>query len=223
MGPTITGRDSAPESLILPRANPPRAMAKDPPPEARSHPDVTLKVSLAGESGVGKSSLTRRFASDTFDETYIPTLGTKVSSRMFTVDDPAWPGSTRLVAASVWDIMGSHKFRDLLKDAFFLNASGVLLVCDISRPQTLHDLPQWYEIVTSVAGPIPTVVLANKSDRRGPDSLPLEAVEALCKEFAWPWFETSAKTGANVDAAFRYVAREHLLAIRKDPAVAIHA
>lgn len=198
-------------------------MAEDPPPGTRPHPDVTLKISLAGESGVGKSSLTRRFVTDTFNESYVPTLGTSVSSRQFNVDDPAWPGSTRLVGASVWDIMGSHRFRDLLKDAFFVNASAVLLVCDVTRPQTLYDLPQWYEIVTSVAGPIPTVLLANKSDQRGPDSLPIAAIEALCKDLEWPWFETSAKTGANVEAAFRHVAKEHLLAARKSAPVAPRA
>ena len=198
-------------------------MAEDPPPGTGSRPDVTLKISIAGESGVGKSSLTRRFVTNTFSEAYVPTLGTRVSSRQFLLDDPLSPGSARLIGASVWDIMGSHKFRDLLKDAFFVGAGGVLLVCDVTRPQTLYDLPQWYEIVSSVAGPIPTVVLANKTDARGPDSLPVDALAALCKDLEWPWYETSAKTGANVDAAFRHIAREHLLAARKTPELVAHA
>ncbi len=192
-------------------------MAKAPPPPRRSRPDVTLKIALAGDSGVGKTSLTRRFVSDTFDGTYVPTLGTKLSSREFTLDDPARPGSTLAIGAAVWDIMGSHQFRELLKDAFFVNASALLLVCDITRPDTLYNLPQWYEIVASVAGPVPTVVLANKSDRRGPEALPVGEIQDLCRELRWPWFETSAKTGANVEDAFRRVATEHLLAARKAP------
>lgn len=192
-------------------------MANEATPAARPHPDVTLKISLAGDSGVGKTSLTRRFVSGTFDGAYIPTLGTKVSSRIFTVADPAWPGSTRTVGASVWDIMGSHQFRDLLKDAFFLNASGALLVFDVTRPETFEDVRQWYEIVASVAGPIPTVVLANKSDLREPDAVSHEAVEDLCRAMRWPWFETSAKTGANVEAAFERVALDHLRVARKAP------
>jgi small GTP-binding protein len=198
-------------------------MAEVPPPGARSRPDVTLKISLAGEAGVGKSSLARRFVTDTFDDAYVPTLGTRVSSRQFLVDDPRRPGSLCQVGASVWDIMGSHTFRDLLKDAYFVNASGLLLVCDIARPQTLYDLPQWYEIVSSVAGPIPTAVLANKSDLRGPDSLPVEAIQALCDKLECPWFEASAKTGANVEAAFQYVAREHLVAARRAPELTVRA
>lgn len=183
----------------------------------KPRPDVTLKIGLAGNSAVGKTSLTRRFVTDTFDETYVVTLGTRVSSRQFTMDDPRTPGKRVTVGASVWDIMGSHQFRDLLKDAFYVNASAVLLVFDVNRPETLYDLPQWYEIVASVAGTVPTVVLANKSDVRGPKSLSVDAIDALCKQFGWPWFETSAKTGANVEAAFRTVAAEYLLALRETP------
>lgn len=190
-------------------------MATDLHATPRSRPDVTMKISLAGDSAVGKTSLTRRFVTDTFDDTYVVTLGTRVSSRQFTMDDPRQPGIPLTVGASVWDIMGSHQFRELLKDAFFVNASAVVLVFDVNRPETLYDLPQWYEIVASVAGAIPTVVLANKSDLRGPKTLSVDSIAAFCKELRWPWLETSAKTGANVDAAFRRVAAEYLLGLRE--------
>ncbi|TLZ68691.1 MAG: GTP-binding protein, partial [Methanobacteriota archaeon] len=133
----------------------------------RPQADLTIKITLAGNPGVGKTSLTRRFVTDTFEERYISTLGTKISSKEFAVDDPARPGSSVTVGAAIWDIMGNHQFRELLKDAFFMNAAGVLLVCDVNQPETLYDLPQWYEAVASVAGPnVTVVVLANKSDQR---------------------------------------------------------
>ena len=177
----------------------------------RPQADLTIKITLAGNPGVGKTSLTRRFVSDTFEERYISTLGTKISSKEFAVDDPGQPGSSVTVGAAIWDIMGNHQFRELLKDAFFMNAAGVLLVCDVNQPETLYDLPQWYEAVASVAGPnVTVVVLANKSDQRGPKTIPSSEIEVLCHEFRWPWFETSAKTGANVEAAFRRVAADHL-------------
>ena len=172
---------------------------------------------------MGKTSLTRRFVTDTFDEGYVSTIGTLVSSKRFTLDDPLWPGSARVVGLSVWDIMGSHRFRDLLKDAFFLNASGVLLVFDVTRPETLANLPSWHDAVTSVAGPVPTIVLANKMDRRGPGSVASEAIDVFCEDRGWIWFDTSAKTGANVEAAFRRVATEHLLAARKGSETTIRA
>lgn len=198
-------------------------MAKDPPSEPRSHADLTLKISLAGDSGVGKTSLVRRFVSDTFDEAYLATLGTKVSSRVFDVEDPQAPWKQVHVGAAVWDIMGNHEFRSLLKEAFFNNANGVLLVCDVSQPETFYNLPQWYEIIASVAGSVPLVVLANKTDLRGSGSLPTEEIDRLCRELRWPWLATSAKTGENVEAAFRRLATEHLKIARKPAGAAAAA
>ncbi len=117
---------------------------------------LTMKIALAGDPGVGKSSLVRRFVSDTFDDQYVSTLGTKVSSRKFRVDDPRHVGASIEVGASVWDVMGSLGFRELLKDAFFSNTQAVLYVCDRTRPESLWSLLDWAAAVESVAGPTPT-------------------------------------------------------------------
>ncbi len=39
-------------------------------------------------------------------------------------------------------------------------------------------------------------------------------VERMCKARGWRWLPTSAKTGSNVDAAFRLVAQGHLLRVK---------
>src|SRR2546429_277582 len=89
----------------------------------RTQADLTLKITLAGNPGVGKTSLTRRFATNKFEERYISTLGTKLSSKEFAADDPSRPRTSATGSAAIWDIMGNHQFRELLKDAFFMNAA----------------------------------------------------------------------------------------------------
>lgn len=172
--------------------------------------DVTLKISLAGDPAVGKTSLVRRFISKTFDERYVSTLGTRVASLQFPIENPQRPGTTLVVGAAIWDIMGSHDFRTLLKEAFFTNANAVLLVCDRTFPESFYNLPDWYQTVASVAGTIPVRVLLNKSDLQSPASLSSEEVAKVCESLGWPWFATSAKTGENVELAFRSVAEECL-------------
>ncbi len=175
---------------------------------------LTMKIALAGDPGVGKSSLVRRFVSDTFDDQYVSTLGTKVSSRKFRVDDPRRAGASIEVGASVWDVMGSLGFRELLKDAFFSNSQAVLYVCDRTRPESLWSLLDWAAAVESVAGPTPAVLLVNKSDLAGPEAISAADVDELCKARGWRSLDTSAKTGSNVEAAFRLVAQAYLLRVQ---------
>ena len=129
--------------------------------DGSSRPTLALKVCVAGDFKVGKSSLVRRFVSGTFSDDYIATLGAKVSSKRFAVPDPFHPGSVREVNATVWDLMGQRGFRDMIQDAFFLHAGGVLYVADATRPETLYGLEDWRAAVVKVAGAIPGLVLVN--------------------------------------------------------------
>lgn len=179
-------------------------------------PSLSLKLSLAGDSGVGKTALTKRFVSDTFDDSYVSTLGAKVSSRRFSIADPRHAGRQLEVAAAIWDIMGNIGLRDVLRDAYFHGAQGVLLVCDATRPDTTINLPSWAQAVASVTGAIPTVVLMNKSDLAKQSKLMSDRIQALCAPKGWTWMMTSAKTGENVPTAFELLARLHIEKIQRN-------
>lgn len=167
---------------------------------------------------MGKTSLIKRFVSNTFSEGYIATLGAKVSSRRFTVPDPERPGMVHEVGAAIWDIMGNVGFRELLKDAFFYRVQGVLLVCDVTRPETLQSLPDWFGAVRSVAGAVPVVVLANKSDLEDRRRVTGQDLEGACAARGWRWLPTSAKTGENVAESFALVAQLYLRSLGQSPA-----
>src|SRR5256884_8372464 len=89
----------------------------------RTQADLTLKITLAGNPGVGKTSLTRRSVTNTIEERNISTLVTKLSSKEIAVDAPSRPRASGTVSAAIWDIMGKHPFPGLLTDPFFTNAS----------------------------------------------------------------------------------------------------
>ena len=166
---------------------------------------LALKVCLAGDYAVGKTSLVRRFVSNTFSDDYIATLGAKVASKHFPLPDPLKAGAERQVNLTLWDLMGQRGFRDMLQEAFFLNARGVLYVADATRPETLYSLVEWHSSVAPVAGPIPGIVLLNKTDLEGQIRISTEEVARFCGEQGWPWIPTSAKTGTGVEEAFRRV------------------
>ena len=182
--------------------------------ERRGGSALSVKICLAGDMAVGKSSLLRRFVTNTFDDKYVSTLGAKVGSRKFSIPDPRHPGQVVEVGASIWDLMGNAGFREVLKEAYFHGAKGVMLVCDGTRPETFRNLPSWIKAVQTVAGNVPAIVLMNKSDLAGAIKVTREAIEAFCEPRGCRWLPTSAKTGENVAEAFDLMASVYLESLK---------
>ena len=166
---------------------------------------VKSKVCLVGEASVGKTSLIRRYVLDEFDDKYVTTLGAKVSKREV---DFELPGGVKVqMDMTIWDIMGEKGFRELLKEAFFFGAKGILAVSDVTRMTTLQDLDDWIQSVFNVVGQVPVIYAVNKADLKGqPGTFGDKEIAVHAKAFAAQHLYTSAKTGENVEQAFTMLA-----------------
>ena len=165
---------------------------------------MKVKICLVGEGAVGKTCLIRRFIHDQFDDRYISTLGAKVSKKELVVGTDGEPID---VDMTIWDIMGEKGFRELLKEAYFHGAQGVLAVCDVTRMETLTDLDEWVAAVVKVTGKIPVEFLANKVDLKEEQVVTAQDLESAAKAHGAPFLFTSAKTGENVEQAFAELAK----------------
>lgn len=159
-----------------------------------------VKVCLVGNPAVGKTSLVRRYVMNSFDDRYLTTLGTKVSKKEIEVTNGN--GGPVQVDLMIWDIMGQPGFRELLKDAYFYEAKGVLAVCDLTRKDTLDDLEKWIKAVEGVTGKVPIVVAVNKADLSGSAQFDMDAASAVAESLGAKLFFTSAKEGTAVEDAF---------------------
>lgn len=170
---------------------------------------MKTKVCLVGEAAVGKTSLIRRFVLDAFDDRYITTLGAKVSKKEFQVEVPEKDLLVQMDMV-VWDIMGEKGVRDLLKEAFFSGAKGILAVCDLTRYSSLKELDDWVQAVFNVVGDVAVVYAVNKVDLK--DEVMVlygdKEIVMAAEAFDAPWFFTSAKTGENVQMAFQQLAED---------------
>ena len=161
------------------------------------------KVCLVGDEGVGKTSLVRRFAHGAFDEEYMRTVGTMVSKRDVNV-----PETGHIVTLLIWDISGRRDFVDLFKKAYFKHVRGIVAVFDLTRPETFESLHEWLGETEASAPQVPTVVLANKADLTGERRIEDSQIKGFCSPRSLSWMKTSARTGENVEAAFRHLAGE---------------
>ena len=168
--------------------------------------ELKRKVVLLGDSGVGKTSLVRRFVYDMFSEDYIQTIGTKVSKKNTIVQ---FEGEKYRISLVIWDVLGQQGYSNV-QSAAFRGSDGALFVCDISRKDTLHGiLHYWMPTLESVAG-VPGILLVNKDDLSDKKIGEDEIIE-FSRITGLPYLRTSAKNGDNVEKAFSNLAELMLL------------
>ncbi len=160
---------------------------------------LSKKVCLLGDFAVGKTSLVRRFVYNLFDDKYLSTIGVKVSRKVIIV-----PRENEIIELTlmVWDLAGSEEF-SAVRASYLRGAAGAILVCDLTRAATL-DTTSAYLAELRQANPDAALVLAaNKADLAEKHELTEAQVQQRAAALGLPYFITSAKTGANVEAAFR--------------------
>ncbi len=170
---------------------------------------VKVKICLVGEAAVGKTSLIRRYVLDEFDDSYLSTLGAKICKRELQVRASGKETTYNLVLL-IWDIMGEKHIRDLLREAFFAGAQGIVAVCDLTRYSTLRGLDSWIQSVFEVAGEVPVIYAVNKADLKDEVLLLFgeQELEECVVAYEAPYYYTSAKTGENVHQVFEKLAEE---------------
>jgi small GTP-binding protein len=167
---------------------------------------VKQKICLVGDGGVGKTSLIKRFVFDQFSDGYITTIGTKVTKKEFKIKNPATDEDTN-VTMLIWDIMGQQGFRELLQEAYFYGANGVLAVCDITRKHTLDGLEGWIKSVHRMAKDAPVIFIGNKADLMEKAEFKFEELKEYASKYEAPTvYLSSAKSGINVNLAFKTLA-----------------
>jgi len=163
------------------------------------------KILLLGDGAVGKTSLVRRFVVDKFSDDYITTIGAKVTKKDMRVQTGMEVFDISLI---LWDVLGQRGFR-AVQNSSFQGARGVILVYDMTRPETAESLKTyWLPRLKEVAGEIPRILFANKVDLVGERSMAEEKVSWLAAELGCDSYLTSAKTGENVERGFGTLATE---------------
>jgi small GTP-binding protein len=163
--------------------------------------NLSKKVLLLGDPSVGKTSLIRKFVYDIFNDNYISTLGAKVSRKGLIFNYPAKDLKID-IKLMIWDVMGQKEYAMLHRSAY-LGSQGALIICDITRKETLDNISNWITELFNVVGQIPLVAIGNKYDLIGQKQFEIQDLEKLVKTFNAPTLQASAKTGENVEFAFK--------------------
>lgn len=160
------------------------------------------KICLLGDFAIGKTSLVRRFVYNVFDERYLTTIGVNITRKEVEIDDKP---PLNLV---IWDLASSDKYEDI-RAHYLHGISGALLVCDLSRPETIDKLKTVYvDQLFSNNPKASVVVLGNKIDLVSPEAESIKMLKTFAEGLNAAYLLTSAKTGENVENAFNLLAAD---------------
>ena len=162
---------------------------------------IQKKVCMLGAFAVGKTSLVARYVKSVFSEKYLTTVGVKVDKKDVIVDD-------RDVSLMLWDINGQDDYQ-AVQQSYLRGTSGYLLVVDGTRRATLETVSKLQQVVESVAGPVPFVVVLNKVDLSQEWQVDERGLMKIADR-GWPIARTSAKTGEGVEETFAKLTRAML-------------
>ena len=116
----------------------------------------TFKCILAGDGGVGKTTLMKRLITGEFEKKYVATIGVEVRPYIFyTTVGP--------VCFNVWDTAGQEMFSGL-GDGYYVAADCAICMGDVTRPITKRSAVAYSQNVRKIAGNIPIRFVMNKTD-----------------------------------------------------------
>lgn len=163
---------------------------------------VSYKVILIGDSGVGKSSLLLRYASDTYVSDFITTIGVEFRLKTLTINGIK-------VKLCIYDTAGQERFRSITT-AYYRKADGIIIVYDVSDVQSFENIEEWIEDIDSYAPPHHVkLIIGNKTDIEY-HAVSTERGKALADKHQALFTEASPKTAVNVNTAFLMMVNELL-------------
>lgn len=156
-----------------------------------------LKVVIAGDGAVGKTSLIRRYCESKFQASRVATIGVDFATQLVKL-------KTGPVKLSIWDMAGQERFA-VVREGFYRGSRAAALVYDVTDPLSLEHLTRWHTEVLRDAPSQGLVVVGNKIDLQR--AVPAKDGRSFAASIQAPYLETSALSSQGVSALFETLAR----------------
>ena len=170
-------------------------------PEDYTNFDLSYKLIVIGDSGVGKSCLTNNAVKNVFEEAYNATVGFEFFTFNVRICE-------KVVKLQIWDTCGQELYRSLITN-FYRNASLAIIVYEVTSLDSFNNVEMWLRELRTHSSPnIKIILVGNKIDLAERRKVTTKQGEEFAKVNNLVKFvETSAKEGINTQSTFIEIAK----------------
>ena len=163
-----------------------------------------IKITLVGNSGVGKTCIILRYTTKEFDENVITTKGANYSLQKIEIDGKEYQ-------LDIWDTAGQEHYRSLGKH-FYKDAFIVILVYDVTNKKSFEDLKNsWFHDLNRYGEKCTVLgIVGNKCDLYEQEMVTEEEGRKFAEETNALFMLVSAKNGDNIDNLFTSLVKKYL-------------
>ncbi|XP_012559888.2 ras-related protein Rab-24 isoform X1 [Hydra vulgaris] len=167
---------------------------------------VDLKVVLLGKEYGGKTSLVERFLYSRFNSTipYQNTIGAAFGAKSMTVQGKS-------VTLGLWDTAGSERY-EAMSRIYYRGAKAAVVCFDLTDRSSWERAKFWVDEVRLHEPTCKVYLCGTKLDLVDEKNRPIDYYDT--KDFAelanLKSFETSSKTGENIDELFNQIVSDYL-------------
>jgi small GTP-binding protein len=165
--------------------------------------ELTYKICVFGDSGVGKSTLVDRYLTDTFHDNIRSTLGATINIKVLKIRNGK-------ITLQIWDFGGEEKFRFIFP-SYAMGSSAGIYMFDLTNPESLINISNWLSIYRRASRSAVTLLVGSKLDleedrvHKKAESLNLMRLYNFDN-----YIECSSKTGENISLLFHTIISEIL-------------
>ena len=167
--------------------------------------DFLFKIIIIGDSGVGKSCLLIRYADNTYNESYLNTIGVDFKIKTTEV-------ANKIIKLQLWDTAGEERFRTITS-SYYRGANAVIIVFDPTCHESFLNVKRWlgeakkYNIADNRI-----ILISTKDDVSDTKKIiDKSAIEKFASDHHLKYFNTSAKKNTGVTIAFEALCSELML------------
>ena len=162
--------------------------------------DSSIAILFLGDSQVGKSNMIYRFIENKYNGELLTSIGFDIKKKIIKI-------MNKNILVNIYDTAGQERY-NAITISLFQKIQGIILVYDISNEESFKNINFWISKINDNFANFQCILAGNKCDLEKERIISKKDGENLAKQNNFKFFETSGKTGHNVNEIIYEIVRD---------------